>query len=157
MSAYLIREIDETPNIDVRVRVQIVDGSGGPGLESVVVEDLDSGGRETIAADALFVLIGSRPATECLGDEVAKDRSGFVLTGPDLDGASPRWPLDRPPMLLETSVPGVFAAGDVRSGSVKRVASAVGAGAIAVQLIHQYLAASAPAVPAPPAPAADRG
>jgi thioredoxin reductase len=157
MSAYLIREIDETPNIDVRVRVQIVDGSGGPGLESVVVEDLDSGGRETIAADALFVLIGSRPATECLGEEVAKDRSGFVLTGPDLDGASPRWPLDRAPLLLETSVPGVFAAGDVRSGSVKRVASAVGAGAIAVQLIHQYLAASAPVVPEPPAAARDGG
>ncbi len=158
MSDYLIREIDDAPNIDVRVRVQVVDGSGGPVLESVVVEDLDSGSRETIPADALFVLIGSRPATECLGDEVAKDRAGFVMTGPDLEGCSPGWPLDRPPLLLESSLPGVFAAGDVRHGSVKRVASAVGAGAIAVALVHQYLAASSTAVPAaPPAAAAGDG
>jgi thioredoxin reductase (NADPH) len=140
MSDYLVHEIHEAPNIDVRARVGIVDGGGGRVLETVVIEDLDTHERETVRADAVFVLIGSLPASGCLGDEVAKDRAGFVLTGPDLDGASPGWPLDRPPMLLETSVPGVFAAGDVRSGSVKRVASGVGSGAIAVQLIHQYLA-----------------
>ncbi|MCZ2857503.1 FAD-dependent oxidoreductase [Blastococcus sp. VKM Ac-2987] len=140
MSEYLVHEIDEAPNIDVRSRVQLVDGSGGQVLEEVVVEDLDTGERETIRADAVFVLIGSKPASGCLGPEVAKDQSGFVLTGPDLDGATPGWPLERPPMFLETSVPGVFAAGDVRAGSVKRVASGVGAGAIAVALVHQYLA-----------------
>lgn len=140
MSDYLVQEIDGAPNIDVRARVAIVDGSGGQVLESVVVEDLDTHEREVVRTDAVFALIGSRPASDCLGEEVAKDRSGFVLTGPDLDGVSPAWPLDRPPMLLETSVPGVFAAGDLRHGSVKRVASSVGAGAIAVQLVHQYLA-----------------
>ncbi|MGY2066203.1 FAD-dependent oxidoreductase [Blastococcus sp. SYSU DS0619] len=153
MSDYLVHEIDEAPNIDVRSRVQLVDGAGEPVLESVVVEDLDTRRRETLPADAVFVLIGSRPASGCLGDEVAKDRSGFVLTGPDLDSASPGWPLDRPPLFLETSVPGVFAAGDVRSGSVKRVASGVGAGAIAVQLVHQYLSGAAPASPPATAPA----
>jgi thioredoxin reductase (NADPH) len=140
MSDYLVHEIAEAPNIDVRARAGIVDGAGGQVLETVVVEDLDTHERETVRTDAVFALIGSRPASGCLGDEVAKDRSGFVLTGPDLEGASPGWPLDRPPMLLETSVPGVFAAGDVRHGSVKRVASGVGSGAIAVQLVHQYLA-----------------
>ncbi|MGY1828118.1 FAD-dependent oxidoreductase [Blastococcus sp. SYSU DS0541] len=145
MSEYLVHEIDEAPNIDVRSRVQLVDGSGEQVLEEVVVEDLDTGERETLRTDAVFVLIGSKPASGCLGPEVAKDRAGFVLTGPDLDGASPAWPLERPPMLLETSVPGVFAAGDVRAGSVKRVASGVGAGAIAVALVHQYLAWAAAA------------
>ena len=145
MSEYLVHEIDEAPNIDVRPRVGIVDAAGGQVLETVVVEDLDSHERETVRADAVFALIGSRPATAGLGDEVARDRAGFVLTGPDLDGASPGWPLDRPPLLLETSVPGVFAAGDVRHGSVKRVASGVGSGAIAVALVHQYLAQAAAA------------
>ncbi|MCF6506459.1 FAD-dependent oxidoreductase [Blastococcus sp. MG754426] len=140
MSEYLVHEIDEAPNIDVRSRVQLVGGSGGQVLEEVVVEDLDTGERGTLRADAVFVLIGSTPASGCLGEAVAKDRAGFVLTGPDLGGATPAWPLDRPPMFLETSVPGVFAAGDVRAGSVKRVASGVGAGAIAVALVHQYLA-----------------
>ncbi|MCF6736823.1 NAD(P)/FAD-dependent oxidoreductase [Blastococcus sp. KM273129] len=120
--------------------MQLVGGSGGQVLEEVVVEDLDTGERGTLRADAVFVLIGSTPASGCLGEAVAKDRAGFVLTGPDLGGATPAWPLDRPPMFLETSVPGVFAAGDVRAGSVKRVASGVGAGAIAVALVHQYLA-----------------
>ena len=145
MSDYLVHEIDEAPNIDVRARVGIVDGAGGQVLETVVVEDLDSHVRETVRADAVFALIGSLPASGCLGEEVARDRAGFVLTGPDLDGASPGWPLDRPPLLLETSVPGVFAAGDVRHGSVKRVASGVGSGAIAVALVHQYLAQAAAA------------
>lgn len=143
MSDYLVHEIDEAPNIDVRARVGVVDGAGGQVLETVVVEDLDTHERETLRTDAVFALIGSRPASACLGEQVAKDRSGFVLTGPDLDGASPGWRLDRPPMLLETSVPGVFAAGDVRHGSVKRVAAGVGSGAIAVQLVHQYLARDA--------------
>lgn len=145
MSDYLVHEIDETPNIDVRARVGIVDGAGGQVLETVDVEDLDTHERETIRTDAVFALIGSLPASGCLGEEVAKDRAGFVLTGPDLDGASPGWRLERPPMLLETSVPGVFAAGDVRHGSVKRVAAGVGSGAIAVQLVHQYLAQDASA------------
>ncbi|WP_233488645.1 FAD-dependent oxidoreductase [Blastococcus sp. TF02-9] len=145
MSDYLVQEIAESPTIDVRARVGIVDAAGGQVLESVVVEDLDSHERETLRADAVFALIGSRPASACLGEAVATDRAGFVLTGPDLDGASPGWPLARPPLLLETSVPGVFAAGDVRHGSVKRVASGVGSGAIAVALVHQYLAQAAAA------------
>ena len=105
------------------------------------MRDLDTG-AETVEPAVLFVLIGSEPRTDWLGGALARDRWGFLLTGAQLagDDVTPRWPLERPPALLETSTPGVFAAGDVRSGSVKRVASAVGEGALAVTLVHAHLA-----------------
>jgi thioredoxin reductase (NADPH) len=142
MSDYLIRQIEATPNIFVRYNTRLVDGKGAHQLEGIVVEDMVSGAIETLPAAALFVLIGASPHTDWLAGTVERDASGYILTGQDLlrDGRlPPAWPLDRLPYLMETSVPGVFAAGDVRAGSVKRVASAVGAGAIAVQLVHQYL------------------
>jgi thioredoxin reductase (NADPH) len=141
MSNYLITEITSNPVISVQVRTEIVDGSGSGGLETLTVVDHATGRRATIPATALFVLIGAEPHTGWLAGTVARDPQGYLLT--DLhaaDDADPAWPLDRPPMLLETSVPGVFAAGDVRSRSVKRVAAAVGEGATAVRLIHAYLA-----------------
>jgi thioredoxin reductase (NADPH) len=150
MSDYLIRQIGATPNIDVCYRVQVADGTGTStgGLESLALKDTASGERRSVPADALFVLIGSQPRTQWLGDAIARDQWGFILTGPDLPAATGhRWPPGRPPLPLETSLPGVFAVGDVRQGSVKRVASAVGEGAAAIPLVHRYLhtTAAAPA------------
>jgi thioredoxin reductase len=141
MSDYLIRELQALPNVEIRPRVQVVGGSGSEFLETFTLRDLDTG-AETVESGVLFLLIGSEPRTEWLAETLACDRWGFLLTGGDLaaDDVSPWWPLARPPGLLETSVPGVFAAGDVRSGSVKRVASAVGEGALAVTLVHAHLA-----------------
>ena len=144
MSDYLIRQIDSTPNVDVRYRVQVADGTGTGHLESLVLQDTASGARRSIPADALFVLIGAQPRTQWLGDSVARDRRGFILTGPDLP-AGTRWPPGRPPLPLETSLPGLFAAGDVRRGSVNRVASAVGEGAATIPLVHRYLHTTAAA------------
>jgi thioredoxin reductase (NADPH) len=142
MSNYLVTEIIDHPAISVRVRTEIVDGGGSGGLETLTVVDHATGRSETIPATALFVLIGAEPHTEWLAGTVARDAQGYLLTGQHAvtGDAHPPWPLERPPMLLETSVPGVFAAGDVRSRSVKRVAAAVGEGATAVRLIHAYLA-----------------
>jgi thioredoxin reductase len=140
MSDYLIRELEALPNVDVRARAQAVGGSGGDFLETVTIRDLDTG-AETVEPAVLFVLIGSEPRTGWLADTLARDRWGFLLTGADLAPEASGWPLDRPPALLETSLPGVFAAGDVRAGSIKRVASAVGEGALAVTLVHAHLAA----------------
>jgi thioredoxin reductase len=144
MSDYLIREIDAAPNVAVTYRVEVVGGTGTGHLESLVLEDKESGTRWSVPADALFILIGSQPQAEWLGDSVARDQWGFILTGPDLlgDGRG-HWRLDRPPLPLETSVPGVFAVGDVRQGSIKRVASAVGEGAGAIPLVHRCLEAMA--------------
>ena len=142
MSDYLIREIESTPNIAVRRRVAITGGSGQGRLESLSLTDLESSATETVPAMALFVLIGAKPRTEWLADTVRRDQSGFVLTGNDLldDGhAYQGWPLRRLPMFLETNLPGVFAVGDVRHGSLKRVASAVGEGSIAIRLVHEHL------------------
>ena len=140
MSDYLIREIDAAPNVDVLYGVQVVDGAGTDRLESLVLEDRQTGTRRTVTADGLFVLIGSQPRTEWLGGSVARDQWGFILTGPDLpDGPGASVQPGRPPLTHETSLPGVFAAGDVRRGSVKRVASAVGEGAITIPAIHRYL------------------
>ena len=141
MSDYLIRQIGATPNVDVCYRVQVADGTGTGHLQSLILQDTASGARRSVPADALFVLIGSQPRTQWLGETVARDRRGFILTGPDLPAdTGARWPPGRPPLPLETSLPGVFAAGDVRRGSVKRVASAVGEGAAAIPLVHRHLA-----------------
>jgi thioredoxin reductase len=147
MSDYLIREIDAIPNIDVRYHVQVVDAAGSDHLGSLVLEDRRSGARESVPADAVFVLIGAEPHTEWLEGSVARDQLGFILTGPDLlgkgtDTGTDRR-LDRAPLPHETSRPGVFAAGDVRQGSVKRVASAVGGGAVTIPMIHRRLDAMA--------------
>ena len=143
MSDYLIKKIHATPNITVRLRTEVVDGRSRGHLEALTLRNPDRDTTETVAAAALFVLIGAEPHTDWLQGTVACDQQGYVLTGRDLmtDSGPPlAWPRARSPLFLETSLPGVFAAGDVRHRSVKRVASAVGEGAIAVQLIHQYLA-----------------
>jgi thioredoxin reductase (NADPH) len=141
MSDYLVRQLEETPNIEVRLRTEIVGGGGSGRLRALTVRDHARGVTEEVRADALYVMIGARPHTEWLAGTLARDEQGYLLTGADLaDQDLQPWPLVRPPMLLETSLPGVFAAGDVRAGSVKRVASAVGGGSIAVQLAHLRLA-----------------
>ena len=158
MSDYLIRQIGAAPNIEVCYHVQVANGTGTDGghLQSLVLEDTASGARRTVPADALFVLVGAQPRHRWLGEAVARDRQGFIRTGPDLPaGTHIRWPPGRPPLPLETSLPGVFAAGDVRRGSVKRVAAAVGEGAATIPLVHRYLARAAagrenPHQPAPP-------
>jgi len=139
MSDYLVKEIEAHPNIEVRVRTRIVGCSGEGRLDGLTLHDAASGETWSVPAAALFLLLGAQPRTDWLPPEVLRDDRGFVLTGPDVDAAA--GPLKgRPRLLLETSMPGVFAAGDVRHGSVKRVASAVGEGGIAIQLVHQYLA-----------------
>jgi thioredoxin reductase (NADPH) len=137
MSEYLIRQIDDTSNVDVRYGVDVVGGGGDGRLEHVRLRDRVSGALKSEPAAGLFVLIGAEPFTGWLPAPVARDRWGYVLTGPD---TGRHWPLARAPFLLETSLPGVFAVGDVRHGSVKRVASAVGEGSICIRLVHDYLA-----------------
>ncbi|HEX8966917.1 MAG TPA: FAD-dependent oxidoreductase [Chloroflexota bacterium] len=142
MSRYLVAQIESTPNIEVRTHAQVAAVAGDSGLERVTVADPTTGETTTVAASAMFVFIGASPNTDWLGDLVERDPQGFILSGPHLlqDGRRPRnWPLTRDPYWLETSVPGIFVAGDVRHRSVKRVASAVGEGSMAVQFIHQYL------------------
>ena len=140
MSDYLVRELEETPNIVIRRRTEVVDAEGTTRLTDLTLRNNADGTIEQVSADALYVMIGAQPHTEWLDGTLARDDRGYVLTGPDMASHELGWPLDRPPMLLETSLPGVFAAGDVRHGSVKRVASAVGSGSIAVQLAHLRLA-----------------
>ena len=143
MSSYLVDEIARQENIRVRVRSSITRVDGEESLESVTIKNSDTGEEETAPAAGLFVFIGAQPGTDWLEGIVRRDERGFILAGPDLSGDDERpkgWGLDRDPYLLETSVPGIFVAGDVRHGSVKRVASGVGEGSIAVQFIHQYLA-----------------
>jgi thioredoxin reductase (NADPH) len=142
MSDYLGQEITSTRNISVRHRVVVAGGAGNDRLESLTLRDERTGKTEIVAASAVFVLIGAEPRTHWLPDDIERDRWGFLLTGADLlTGGDPPegWPLQRQPMFLESSVPGVFAAGDVRRGSVKRVASAVGEGSIAIRMVHDYL------------------
>ena len=144
MSAYLVRQVEAAPNIDVRYNTEVVGGQGQGRLESIALRDRRSGKVTAEPAAALFVLIGAEPHTERLPAEIARDTWGFVLTGGDLAGngsGGPAWSAERAPLFLETSVPGVFAAGDVRHRSVKRVSSAVGDGAIAIALVHEFLAA----------------
>jgi thioredoxin reductase (NADPH) len=139
MSHYLIRQIESTANVDVRLASEVVGGGddGEGWLRHLTLRN--AGGDEKVHAEGLFLMIGARPNTDWLPGEIARDSRGFVLTGSDLDDDS-GWPLERAPYLLETSMPGVFAAGDVRHGAVKRVASAVGDGSIAVQLVHSLVA-----------------
>ncbi len=142
MSSYLIDQIAAIDNIDVRVRTTVAQCSGQDRLQCVTLTDAD-GGQQVFDAGHLFVFIGAAPLTDWLPASVVRDPAGFVLTGPDLvtDGRRPDgWEPERDPYLLETSMPGVFVAGDVRAQSVKRVASAVGEGALAVILVHRYLA-----------------
>jgi thioredoxin reductase (NADPH) len=142
MSYYLIRQIDEISNIEVRLNTEVVGVRGDDHLEELTLCDNRAGAQETSRAGYLFVFIGAEPRTEWLEGVVTRDERGFVLTGPDLlhDGHRPRgWNRDRDPYYLEASAPGVFAAGDVRANSIKRVASAVGEGAMAIQLLHRYL------------------
>src|SRR3954454_17934210 len=143
MSKYLIDDIARTPNIDVQTEAQVAAVHGDKRLEAISVSCAKTGTVDVVPASSLFVFIGAEPRTDWLDGLVQRDAKVFVLTGPDLmrDGKRPQgWMPDRDPSLLETSVPGVFAVGDVRHGSVKRVASSVGEGSIAVQLVHQYLA-----------------
>jgi thioredoxin reductase (NADPH) len=142
MSAYLIEQVRAIPNIEVHPCTEVVQAAGGEHLEQLTLRHTASGEERMVDASWLFVFIGALPRTEWLEGVVERDRRGFVLTGPDLVGSGrhPRgWDLDRDPYHLESSVPGVFVAGDVRADSVKRVASAVGEGAMAVTLVHRYL------------------
>jgi thioredoxin reductase (NADPH) len=143
MSRYLVDQVEATPSIELHLHTEIRGLHGNGALEAITVEHTDAGTKRTVDARAVFVFIGADPCTAGFGNALAIDEDGFVLTGQDLqlthldpagDGRQ------RPPFPLETSRPGVFAVGDVRSGSIKRVASAVGEGAMAVRLIHQYLA-----------------
>jgi thioredoxin reductase (NADPH) len=142
MSQYLVERILSAPNIDVRYRSEVVAARGDGHLEALTVADRDSGVSEEVTSSWLFVFIGASPRTDWLGPDVVRDDKGFVITGPELVASehARRWPLDRAPYALETSVPGVFAAGDVRLDSMKRVASAVGEGAMSIYLVHRYLA-----------------
>lgn len=142
MSQYLIDEIVERPNIRVRTRTEVAAVHGTDHLEGVTLVDNATGARETVPGAGLFIFIGALPRTDWLDGVVERDAQGFILSGADLlhDGTRPRgWTADRDPFLLETSVPGIFVVGDVRHRSVKRVAAAVGEGAMAVMFIHQYL------------------
>ena len=142
MSYYLVRQIDEIPNIEVRLTTQVIGVHGDDHLEELTLCNTSEGTRETVSAGYLFAFIGAEPRTEWLEGVIERDPRGFVLTGPDLvlGRQRPRgWDLDRDPYYLEASAPGVFAAGDVRANSIKRVASAVGEGAMAIQLLHTYL------------------
>jgi thioredoxin reductase (NADPH) len=140
MSDYLVRQVEATPNIRLCLGTEVVGGGGEGRLEELVLREVASGTESTVGAHGLFLLIGAQPNTRWLPADIELDEQGFVLTGPDVSPTRLST-LARRPFLLETSMPGVFAAGDVRHGSVKRVASAVGEGSIAVQLLHQFFAA----------------
>jgi thioredoxin reductase (NADPH) len=146
MSQYLVDQINETQNIRVWLHSSVVEVKGENKLEAITVNDAIRGEKQTVPTEGLFIFIGAQPHTDWLSGNVARDTNGFILTGPDLmmhDGHNnnrPKgWNLERQPFLLETNIPGIFAAGDVRSGSLKRLASGVGEGSIAVQFVHQYL------------------
>jgi len=142
MSYYLVQQIAAIDNITVRTSTEVVAGSGDEHLEQLTLRDNASGTTEVVDTERLFVFIGAAPRTDWLDGVVLRDGRGFVIAGPDLplEGTQPRgWTADRAPYHLETSVPGIFVAGDARAESAKRVASAVGEGAMAVMLVHRYL------------------
>lgn len=141
MSQYLIEQLEQLGNVEVRLGTQVTEVHGGTSVEGITVN-----GTERLAGSSLFIFIGASPRTGWLDGVLARDVQGFVLAGADVRGAAtdggagaPPWPLKREPYLLETSMPGVFVAGDVRSQSLKRVASAVGEGSMSVPFVHQYL------------------
>ncbi len=140
LTAYADTEAAITPNIDIRYHSAVAELCGSERLKRVVLVDTDSGEREVEVVSALFVFIGAAPRTDWLDGRVARDEKGFLLAGPDVltKGGAKAWSLDRDPYLMETSIPGIFAAGDVRLGSGKRVATAVGEGATAVMSVWQY-------------------
>ncbi len=141
MSRYLTDRIDDAANVDVRLGAEIAEAHGEASLEALTIADRHTGERERVPAGAVFIFIGAQPNTEWLADALARDDHGFIIAGPDLraPGVRPPWPLERPPLLLESSLPGVFVAGDVRHQSIKRVAGAVGDGSMSVQFVHQYI------------------
>ncbi len=143
MSKYLVERVLASERIEVRVRTEIVRGGGADHLEWLTLVDRDTGVEEDVKANWLYAFIGAKPRTDWLGEAVMRDEHGFILTGPDVAAIAPDqpgcWPLERTPYLLETSTPGVFAAGDVRRSSMKRVASAVGEGSSAISNVHLYL------------------
>src|SRR5262249_24350722 len=142
-SQYLREQIEKTPNIRLRSRTEIERVEGNGHVERVVLTSLDADASSVEDADALFVFVGTRPRRDWLPSELLRDAKGFVLTGRDLppaDAYARVWKESRDPVPLETSVPGVFAAGDVRAGAMNRVASAVGEGSMVVRLAHEYLA-----------------
>ena len=145
MSHYLVRQLAATPNVEIRLGTEIVGGGGDGWLTHLVLRDRASGAETSVAADGLYLSIGARPHTEWLPAEIARDNRGFVLTGADVPRDT--WPLERDPLPLETSLPRVLAVGDARHGSVKRVASAVGAGSIAIQVVHRLLEADDASAP----------
>jgi thioredoxin reductase (NADPH) len=148
MSSYLIGEIDAADNIEVRPHTEVTEGFGDGTLEAVALRDCRNGRSETVPAAALFILIGAEPHTSWLPEAVRRNRWGYLLTGPDLPAGS--WSLSRRPLMLETSLPGVFAVGDARNGSTKRVASAVGEGSVVIEQVHQLVdSARAPGPGAP--------
>jgi thioredoxin reductase (NADPH) len=145
MSSYLVSAIESTPNVVVRHRTEVVDGAGDGPLDRITLADHANDMVEQVAAAALFVMIGGEPHTRWLPDEIARDAQGYLITGRDLlEQPELRWNQEREPLPLETSIPGVFAAGDVRQGSIKRVASGVGEGATVVRLVHEHLRINAP-------------
>lgn len=137
MSDYFVREIESSRAITVRPNTEVVDGAGRGCLESLTLRDRRSGQQETVSAQVLFPLIGMVPRTDWLGVDIERDRWGFVMTDRDLTSAC--WPIVRPPLLFETSLPRVFAIGDVRHGSAKRVAAAVGEGSVVIRVVHEGL------------------
>ncbi|MUG91653.1 response regulator [Scytonema sp. UIC 10036] len=142
MSQYLIEQIAETPNITVKTHTSVIEAKGETSLEALTLQNSLTGETQTVPATSLFIFIGAVPRTDWLDGAIARDERGYILTGPDLqkDGSPIKgWTLERDPFLLETNIPGIFAVGDVRHGSVKRVASGVGEGSICVQFVHRYL------------------
>jgi thioredoxin reductase (NADPH) len=146
MSQYLVERCERHPAIAIQTHTKVVRALGDGRLERLVLQDVRSGSEDEVQADALFILIGGEPTSRCARGWLRRDEHGFVMTGPDVLVDAEReewWHLERDPYLLEGSHPGVFFAGDVRHGSIKRVASAVGEGAMAVQLVHRFLASAA--------------
>ncbi|MEL6537636.1 MAG: NAD(P)/FAD-dependent oxidoreductase, partial [Bacteroidota bacterium] len=143
MSHYLIEQIGNTPNIHLLGKTEVAEAKGNERLQQLVLKNSDTQELRTVEAAALFIFIGARPITDWLNEQVLMDGKGFLLTGRDVvqnNDFKRAWKLEREPFLLETCVPGVFAAGDVRSGAMNRVASAVGEGSMSIKLVHQYLA-----------------
>jgi thioredoxin reductase (NADPH) len=148
MSRYLIDQLAKRPNIDTMLGVEVAAVHGESSLEAIDLRDRASGATTRVDSGGMFIFIGADAQTGWLPDELALDRHGYVLTGSDMQGAG-RWKLERDPYLLETSVPGIFACGDVRFGPVKRVAAAVGEGSMSIAFVHQFLRETAATAPEP--------